>query len=312
MTSDYLARIASFTESDLPDLDEVVLASLQFLSNATLPQIDVATSRRPLVVGSVNALRTARMMFSHVDAVFAEEGNYEDALARVPAIDAVYVVSASGGKHAIQIAQTLAAREIPVFLITNNAEAPARAYVQPDHVFVFPHLREPYTYNTSTYMSMLQSVSHEPLSDVINHIETVVMPAIPTNLATYTSFILTVEPQFEVLRGMFETKFDELFGSLRYGRAFTSEEMKHAKTIVPSSSELYIDFGVVPPSHHYQAPHLTIPVPDWCGPVGMLAIGYYVIGYIQKQNQPFFKENIAAYTKNASGIFGQTINSIVE
>ena len=43
----------------------------------------------------------------------------------------------------------------------------------------------------------------------------------------------------------------------------------------------------------------------------MMAIGYYIISEIQKQLQPYFKENLAAYTNKISKVFGGIINPIV-
>ncbi len=310
MSTDYVTPMSTFTEDTLPDLDEVVLAGLQYLSTADIPHINTGEYTRPLVIGSVNALSTGRVLFSTVDAVFAEESTYAEALARTTQIDAIYIISASGGKHAVSIARDLHRSNLPVFLITNNPEAKAREHVDASRVLVFPHLREPYTYNTSTYMSMMRGVGEESLSDILSFIESEVAPAIPKDVGGHQSFILTVRPEFSVLRSMFETKFDELFGSLRYGRAFTSEELKHAKTVIQVPSECFLDFssGVVLPE---SACRTVIPLPKDCGPIAMLAIGYYVIGVIQKQNPPFFKDNIKAYVKEASGLFGEEISVIV-
>ena len=43
-----------------------------------------------------------------------------------------------------------------------------------------------------------------------------------------------------------------------------------------------------------------------------MMIGYYFIGKIQKQKEPLFKKNILEYTQDASKIFGQKINPIIE
>ncbi len=313
MDNQYLKRLQSFTLTDLPDLDEVVLATLAFLENQALPQIDVHEYKRPLVIGSVNALRTGQIMFWGTDAVFAEEIEWEAKLTAVPAIDAIYIISASGGKHAIAIAETAGKRALPVTLITSNVAAPARSYLPPEQTVVFPHLREPYTYNTSTYLTMIQSVTAEPLAELQTFIETVLAPVLSgANLAQYRSFILVVPNAFSLHRGMLETKFDELFGSERPGRVFTTEEMKHAKTVIPSQHEAIITFG--PAVTFYGSPEarITIPLPTHTGPAAFLALGYFVIGHLQKAQPPFFKQNIERYCREASLLFGQSIKPIVE
>jgi len=43
-----------------------------------------------------------------------------------------------------------------------------------------------------------------------------------------------------------------------------------------------------------------------------MAIGYYIIGKIQRANPPYFKNNIEQYMKKASKTFGHKLNPIVE
>lgn len=312
MEHDYLTRIQSFTTNNLPDLDEVVLGALQFLATANIPKLPVTTHRRPLVIGSVNALRTGEIMFAHVDAVFADESSYQQKLHEVTDIDAVYIISASGGKHAVGIAQEVAKLALPVYLVTNASDAKAAQYIEKDHVYVYPRIREPYTYNTSTYMGMLLGPGEESAKDVLAFIEENVIHAIPATFGGCSSFLLLVPPQFAQLRGMFETKFDELFPPEIAGRAFTYEEAKHAKTVVPSLGQCFISFGHENVHFGTDVQRVTIPLPEGAGPVAMLAIGYFVIGHIQKQQPPFFKEHISEYVRLASHMFGYQIHEIVE
>jgi hypothetical protein len=44
----------------------------------------------------------------------------------------------------------------------------------------------------------------------------------------------------------------------------------------------------------------------------MMAVGYYVVAQIQKAHPQYFKENIDAYCQFISGIFGESITSVVE
>lgn len=311
MSQDYLNRIATFTEDTLPDLDEVVMGTLQFLATAAIPHIDVALHTRPLVVGSVNGLSTAKILFESTDAVFADEGNYQEVFARTPSIDAVYVVSASGSKHAVFIAQTMRESAVPVYLITSTSNAPAAQYIPKERVFVFPHIREPYTYNTSTYFGMLLGNSTESPTEIREYIESTVAPALNNLSDTYTSFVCTVPPRFGLIRPMLETKFDELFAPIITGRSFTSEEIKHAKIVVQSDTQCVLNFGTEANGYVPKAQQIHIPLPHACGPVAMLAIAYYVIGRIQKQHEPYFKQSIGGYVARASEVFGQSVLVIV-
>jgi hypothetical protein len=311
-SSKYLARIDSFTEDNLPNLDEVVLGALEFLSDASIPQLDTHAHTRPLVVGSVNALTTGRIMFRDVDALFADEGTYQEVLNRIPSIDAVYIFSASGSKHAVLIAQEMKEKGLPVYLVTSSAHAPAAAFIDASRVHVFPHMREPYTYNTSTYLGMLLARKDESPQDILSFIVEEVAPRIPSNLGSYESFVLTVPPHFGVVRPMLLTKFDELLAPKVTARAFTSEEIKHAKIVVPSPTQFFINFGVDETLYAGSDVQLTIPLPDSAGPVAVLAITYYVIGRIQGQHHPYFRESIRTYIERAAQVFGQLVPVIVE
>lgn len=308
----YRNAIAGFTEENLPNLDVITCAALEFFSEQTLPQIDTTQFKRPLVVGSGNALPTGMLMFRSVDAVYADEGSIRDVLARTPSIDAVYVISASGSKHAVGITQALLEVGLPVFLVTSQNNAPAAKELIQEHVMVTPHIREPYTYNTSTYLGMLLASAPEQTRNVLEHIEREVFPRIDETLAEFSTFTLIVRPEFEAHRAMFQTKFDELFGPMLHGRVFTESELLHAKTVVSSDSEYFIEFGTtsklpLPPERHR-----TIPLPSPVGPAAMLAIGYVVIGRLQELFPPYFKDHIRTYVADASTAFNQNIPIIVE
>jgi hypothetical protein len=309
---DFRPILDSFTLQTLPDLDEVTLGALQLLMDTPLPQVDFHQFSRPLVVGSGNAAVTGKLLFDDVDAVFADESSYLQKLSTIPAIDGAFLLSASGGKHALEIAQMLRQKAIPTILLTNNQHAPALEFIPETSAFVFPKNREPYTYNTSTYMGMILSKTHEDPEAILHFIETVVTPRVPDNFATYGAFYFLVPEAHNSVREMFQTKFDELFGPRVKGRIFTTEQTKHAKTVIPLDSELFISFGVENSFFGAQKNRLHIPLPEDAGYAAMMAIGYFVIGHIQKQLPPFYKNRIEAYAQETSEAFGSTINPIVE
>ncbi len=89
------------------------------------------------------------------------------------------------------------------------------------------------------------------------------------------------------------------------------EEVKHAKTVVSAPTQCVISFGE-PFDFPTTAHTYTIPLPENCGPAALIAIGYFVIGQIQKANPPYYKERIKEYAKETSAAFGQHIGVIVE
>ncbi|MBI2314468.1 hypothetical protein HYU93_00185 [Candidatus Daviesbacteria bacterium] len=301
----------SFTLDNIPDLDVAVLAALELFQKAPLPKIKLDVYNRPLVVGSGNAEATGRIIFQDMDAIFASESDFETKLKSIENIDGVVVVSASGGKHAPIIAKRAKELGKKVALITNNPDAPASEFVEKDKVYVFPKNREPYTYNTSTYMGMiLGSTREDPKvtqTFIKNHIDTLSFP----NFSKYDKYFLIIPPRFLNIIRMLEVKFIELFGRKIARDVETSEYMKHAVTVVPSD-ELFISFGEKNNSWGEKDKRLHIPLPDNAGYAAMMAIGYYIVAQIQKQHPPYFKENIASYTKQVSKIFGNKINPIVE
>jgi hypothetical protein len=304
--------VDTFTLDALPNLDVVLLGALELFETVEMPQIDFEQFKRPLVVGSGNAAVTGKLLFDDVDAVFADESSYMAKLANIPSIDGAFLISASGGKHAIEIASVLAERNIPCELLTNNENAPAKELLPPSSVHVFPKNREPYTYNTSTYLGMILSKTSEDPKEIATFIQEQVVSLIPHNLASYDAFYLMVPDEFTEVREMFKTKFDELFGPKLMARVFTFEQTKHAKTVIQGNRELFVSFGVDNTTFGNPEHRLTIPLSQDADYGAMMAIGYYFIGQIQKQFPPYYKNRIVAYTKETSEAFGSIILPIVE
>jgi len=306
-----LTIVRSFNEQSIPDLDVALLGALELFAEMPPPPFPTLPYTRPLVVGSEGAAVTGRMLFDDADAVFANESTYEARLAAVPGIDGAVIISASGGKHAVPTARRLKEKGIPATLFTNNPDAPAHKFLEKGSLIVFPKNREPYSYNTSTYLGMILSKTRESPADIHAFITESVLSKIPENLGAYDAFFLIVPECFDTFRSMLATKFDELFGPKVSVRVFTLEQAKHAKTIVSSESECFISFGE--PQDLFGTPdrRVHIPLPDTAGFAAMMAIGYFTVGAIQKQHPPYFKNTIAEYTKKASEVFGSTIPIIV-
>ena len=308
----YLDLIEGFTKENLPDLDVVTLAALELFVQTDVPKVDYKEFKRPLVVGSGNAAVTGKILFSDVDAVFADESQYVHKLNTIKDIDGAVLISASGSKHAVGIAEELLRRSIPVKLLTNNTQAPAKEILGEEHTLVFPKNREPYTYNTSTYLGMILSKTQGDPGAILSHIEGAVQPLIPSHLATYDAYYFIVPEAFDGMREMVATKFNELFGPRVMGRIFTLEQTKHAKTVVPGENELFVSFNEENNLFGRPENRITIPLPkDGCI-ASMVAVSYYVVGQLQKQLPPYYKERIEEYVKETSDAFGSTITSIVE
>src|SRR3989344_1399389 len=312
MSQRNIETLEQFTIETIPNLDVAVLGALELFGKVSLPVFDFNHFKRPLVIGSLNAAVTGEILFDSHDAVFADESDFESKIQATPEIDGVVLISASGGKHAVRIAETLKKYPLETWLLTNNEDARAGHFIESEHIILFPKNREPYTYNTSTYLGMILSKTKEDPAQIYEFLTKEVHATIPQNLASFDSFYFIVPTQFHLASALFMTKFDELFGSKVSCRAFTFEQTEHAKTVVPSDKEFFISFGEENKVFGNGGTRFFVPFPEISGYAAMVAIGYYIIGYIQQQHPPYFKENIATYTKLASQLFNQPINSIVE
>ncbi len=304
----------TFTLDNIPDLDVAVLGALELFQKEPVPKLKLDVYKRPLVVGSGNAEATGRIIFQDLDAIFASESNYEEKLKSVKSIDGVVVVSASGEKHAPIIEQGAKEYGKHVTLITNSRGSSAEKKLDKKHTYdeyVFPKNREPYTYNTSTYMGMILGHTGEDAAEIYTFIKEKIDTLIFPNLSRYNKFYLIVPPQFFEIIRMLQVKFIELFGRNVARDVETSEYVPHATTVAPSD-ELFISFGYENKIWGKPENRLYISLPDKANYGAMMAVGYYVIAQIQKQHPPYFKQNIASYTKFVSKIFKSTISPIVE
>lgn len=301
-----LDTLKTFTANTLPDLDVAVLGALELFANAPLPQIDLPL-KRPLVIGSGNAEYAGRIIFKDADAVFASESTFEDRLASIPDIDGAVLISASGSKHAVTIGKKLKDVGVKAWLLTNNPAAPAQESFDPDKFLVFPKNREPYTYNTSTYLGLILARTRENPNTTRAFIETHLSDDLIPSFAGRQAFTFILPSQYGELRAMLRTKFDELFGPKLVGRFFTPEEFKHAKSVIKDPDELFINFSDSPTG---QENELKLSLPDGYG--AALSVSYYVVGLIQRSKPPYFKENIGRYCEEASAVFGTDINPIVD
>lgn len=310
-TTPHIDTLNTFDINSLPNLDTVVLGALELFQATTLPKIDIQF-KRPLVVGSGNAEATGRIIFANSDAIFASESDYQSKLEKITDIDGVVLISASGGKHAPIIARQAIAMGKPVALICNTPNSAASQELNDtSKEYIFPKNREPYTYNTSTYMGMILGNTGEDPAAVSAFIQDTIATLAYPDFAKYDKYYLIVPPEFSGIIRMLQIKFIELFGRNIARDIETSEYVRHATTVAPAD-ELFISFGE--PNTTWGTPEnrFHVPLPSTADYGTMMAVGYYVVAQIQKAYPHFFKDNIEQYTTDVSKIFGQTITPIVE
>jgi hypothetical protein len=279
--------------STINDLNETVIKALELLIDAELPNLTLGNPTRRLVVASGNALPTGRVIFEDEDAVYASESQYQHVLKKNIA-DGAVVISASGEKHAPAIVGDLMKHGLDTYLLTCNKSSSAAQLLNDDRVFETPSKAEPITYNTSTYLGMILAKTKENPRRILDFIREEVSPLIE-DMSDKEAFYLIVENRFDIIKEMFITKFDELFGPMMTGRCYTVEQTLHAKTVVKSDREMFISFGFKNDVFGPRDARLNIPLFEGASHGAIIAIGYYLIGKIQSQFHPWFKENAKEY-----------------
>lgn len=315
MASKYIDLLDSFNIDSLPNLDIVVLGALELFALSDLPTIDFKEYRHVLVVGSGNAEATGKVLFENTDTIFGSESTFEEELENITSIDGVVLISASGGKDAPRIAERSIELGRKVKLITETEDNPTKELLSQNENFtqyVLPKNREPYTYNTSTYMGMILSKTREDPVAIKQYIESVIDQITLPDFSQYQKYFLIVPPEFSGICRMLQVKFIELFGREIARDIETSEYMRHATTVVPSQNELFISFGEENTVWGEPQHRLFIPLPNGADYGAMMAIGYYIVGKIQAYYPHLFKHNIEAYTEQVSQLFGKPISPIVE
>lgn len=288
------------------ELDENVVASLNFFQDIKFPKIKIDSKQNMVVIGSGNALAVGRILFRDYDVEYADEGNYLRKLNKVKK-GICYVISASGGKHAPAICRMAKGKGFKVILITNNDQGLANKYA--DETLMFKKIEEPYTYNFSTYMGMILSQTGESPKKILESVKSL-EKKIPKNLGKYKYFYFILPSKFDFIKEMFRTKFDELFGPKLGVRLYTLQQTKHAKTIVSDDKELFISMG--DKNNIFGKNRWNVDLHDKIECGEFIALMYFIIGRIQKANKPYFKENIEKYVKESSKIFNQNIEAFVK
>src|SRR5260221_10237963 len=218
--------------TEIPDLDEIVLQTLDFFTKNPPPSFDVNNFNLPFVVGSGNAYNTGLIIFSQKAAVFADESNFKTILpafekaVESKLITQAVIISASGGKDSIWEIELAKKYSLHTTLIATKADSPAAKIA--DKVYAFKSIDEPYTYNTSTYLGMILGATHENLEDIQKSIHSL---KLPENVNDFISYTFVLPDKFAAVCPMLDIKRHELFGPELSLRAFPQGHARHAKFV---------------------------------------------------------------------------------
>lgn len=284
---------------EIPNLDEIVLQTLDFFTQNPPPDLDTNQFDLPFIVGSGNAYNTGIILFSDKAAIFADESNFKMILPAFSKaienklISQALIISASGGKDSIWEIEFAKKAGLHTTLLTTKAESDAAKIA--DKVYAFKSIDEPYTYNTSTYMSMMLAKTKEKPSEIKDYVTSL---SFPQGFDDYKSYSLVLPDEFTALCPMLDIKKDELFGPYLGMRAFSQGHARHAKYVIRSKDELVISIGSENKYFGEPSSRWNIFPPKSFDFAGMMALTYFIVGKIQKSKPQYFKENIGNYVSD--------------
>lgn len=295
----------NMTNITLPNIDETVIAALDFFSKNPPKKLDLKKYKNSIVVGSGNAYNIARAIFSTSAIAISNESDFKETLAeqkqliKTGLINKSIIISASGEKDSIWEIKLAKKYGLKTVLLTCNANSGASLLA--DKVIVYQKLSEPYTYNVSTYLGMLLSITGEKAIDIKKYIMGLKLP----DFKRYKAYSFILPDKVASIVPMLEIKRDELFGPFVSLRAFSFGGARHAKFVNNSKDELVISLGE---NKYFGLPEnrWEIKIPSKIQLGLAMALNYYLIGKIQSTKKPYFKKNIAKYCQEGPSAYGQT------
>jgi hypothetical protein len=279
----------------LPDLNASVIAGLDFFLKNKPARSAFQKQAPGFVVGSVNAYNTGRMLFGDKPVFFADEGNFLSQLKiyrpliKAGTIKEAIIISASGEKDSIWEIKAAKKAGLKTTLLTCNADSTGAKLA--DRCLAFQKSPEPYSYNFSTYLGMILSLTKENPQKIKGFLEKIRRPK---NFSAYRYYTFILPDRFRPIVDMINVKDDELFGPYSSLRAYSEGNARHAKFICPSDKELVISFGR---NRFFGQPknRWDIALPEQADYGLALAASYYIIGFIQASRPPYFKKGLPDY-----------------
>lgn len=286
------------------NLDQGVINALQFFSEHKIKKLNTNGFSFPFVIGSGNAYNTGRIIFSKQTAVFSDESTFREkleaykSLIKKKLIQEAVVISASGEKDAPWEIKLAKQNKLKTTLLTCSPTSSGAKIA--DKVIVYDKIAEPYTYNISTYLGMILSVSKESPNNILKTIEKI---NFPTNFSSYNAFTFIIPNDYSDLIPMLDIKKSELFGSKLSLRSFTYGNARHAKFVIPNKKELVISLG---DNKYYgdKNNRWKIKTSNKYQPALVMALTYYIIGKIQESKPAYFKKNITHYCQEGPKAYG--------
>jgi len=283
----------------LINLNQAVYNALQFFGKTKPPRADFSKINFPLVVGSGNAYNTGTILFADKPAIFADESNFRatlkkySSLLKKKVIKEAIVISASGEKDSVWELELAKKNKLKTILLTCSPESSAAKIAT--KVYAYRKLSEPYTYNTSTYLGMILSLTKEKPAKILSFLKQI---KLSRNFKNYSGYTFVLPDQFLAICEMLNIKGRELFGPYLQVRAYSEGHARHAKFVHQDKNELVIGLGIKNKYFGNPKNRLDINIPKTADFALMLCLGYSIIGRIQESKPAYFQKNITKFCKD--------------
>jgi len=188
-------------------LDYYVLKTLESLKSWNYPKLEIKRDDTNLFLGSGNAGCVCELFVERFNGIALNVSEYKQFFKRVirKEFASINIISASGGKDAVNMAFFLKERGLEANLITCNQTPPAQKFIKKENIFVFPSFVEPPTYNVSTYSSMIYWLFKENIEEIKDFIKKIKVP----NLRKYQYIFFLSSDKYKVIAEMASRKVAE-------------------------------------------------------------------------------------------------------
>lgn len=192
-------------------LDYYATRAARELSQWKYPNINIKKTSRNIFVGSGDADNTGRILAQNFGGCGFSVADYKRFFDNNPEKDQdIYIVNASGAKDGVKMAQWLTENGYQPKLITSNPEPLAGKFLKPEDVFVFPAIKEPPTYNVSTYAAMLYGILKEDVPGLADKLASLRVP----DLRKYKFVFFVTDDKYEIVGRMAKRKVAETLAGL--------------------------------------------------------------------------------------------------
>jgi hypothetical protein len=184
-------------------LDRYVTRTLESLGGWEIPEVPVGKGLN-LFMGSGNASQVAGIFANHFGGFAANAASFPRFVEYADRFDERVVISASGGKDAVRMAEAFRG---DCLLLTCAENPPAAEFAK--QVVTFPSLKEPPSYNVSTYASMFRALApRESIGKISRFVGSMGAPQV----GGYSFIPVIASDCMEPLAQMCATKIRETLG----------------------------------------------------------------------------------------------------